>query len=324
MPHPNKEKVELSVVIPLYNEEGSTPILYTELSKVLKSLGKSYEILAIDDGSTDNSFFELKKIHEQDQKFKVITFRRNFGQTAAIQAGFDNSSGQIIITIDADLENDPQDIPVLLKKLDEGYDIVSGWRRKRWKGGVIQLLTRKIPSAIANSLASEFSGVPLHDTGCTLKVFRREVIEGIRLYGDMHRFIPAIASQYGAKIAEVKVNFRPRRFGRSKYGLSRTLKVFLDLLLIKFLLGFLTRPIQIFGLLGSVLFILGFFIGLYLTGIKIFLGQSIGGRPLLLLAVLFLVLGVQFIMMGLLGELIARTYFESQGKKTYSIKELLI
>ena len=313
----------ISIVIPIYNEEKSLGRLCNELTKALVEIGQNYEIIAVDDGSLDSSFAALKKIHQQDPRVKVIRFRRNFGQTAALVAGFDQARGDVIVSIDADLENDPNDIPKLLAKLDEGYDIVSGWRRKRWGGGLVQKFIRRVPSEVANWLTRKITGLPLHDTGCTLKAYRKEVLEEVRLYGDMHRFVPAIASRYGAKIAEVEVNYRPRQFGSSKYGFSRTLRVFLDLVLLKFLLGYSTRPIQFFGFLGVLLGASGFGIGIYLTILKFALGQDIGSRPLLLLSVLLVVLGVQFVTMGLLGEIVMRTYFESQDKKIYAIREIL-
>ena len=313
----------ISVVIPIYNEEQSLGKLYDELAKTLAKVGQDYEVIAVDDGSSDNSSEILKKLHQQDPRIKVVRFRRNFGQTAALAAGFDYAKGDIIVSIDADLENDPNDISKLLSKLDEGYDIVSGWRKERWGGGLVQKIVRRVPSEVANFLTQKVTGLALHDTGCTLKAYRREVLEGVRLYGDMHRFVPAIASRYGARIAEVEVNYRPREFGSSKYGFSRTLRVFLDLILLKFLLGYSTRPIQFFGLLGTLLGASGFGIGVYLTILKFALGQDIGGRPLLLLSILLVVLGVQFVTMGLLGDLVMRTYFESQGKKIYAVKEFL-
>ena len=313
--------VEISIVIPLYNEEESIPYLYDELKEVLEGLDRSFEVVIVDDGSSDRSFEVLKDLHQKDGRFKVVSFRRNFGQTAAMQAGFDHAAGDIIVTLDADLENDPHNIPDLLAKLDDGYDIVSGWRSERWEGGIMSVLKRKIPSAMANKLISTMSHVTLHDTGCTLKAYRREVLDDIRLYGDMHRFIPAVASQYGADVAEVEVNFRPRRFGSSKYGFSRTFKVFLDIILLRFLLESLTRPIQFFGLWGALFTGTGGAFGVYLTVLKVGFGQDIGTRPLLLLSVLLIFLGVQFIMLGILAELIVRTYFESQGKTTYSVRE---
>ena len=313
----------LSVVIPIYNEERSLGKLYDRLTKALSELEQSYEIIAVNDGSSDNSLQKLRKLHEQDGRFKVLDFRRNFGQTAALAAGFDYARGDIIISIDADLENDPNDIPRLLDKLEEGYDIVSGWRQNRWGGGLFQKVVRRMPSEIANVLVRKVTGLKLHDTGCTLKAYRAEVLENVELYGEMHRFVPAIASRYGAKIAEIPVNYQPREFGSSNYGFSRTLRVLLDLILLKFLLGYGTRPIQFFGLLGVGFGGFGFLFAAYLSFVKLGLGQDIGQRPLLLLAILLMVLGVQFVTMGLLGEIVMRTYFESQDKKIYAVREYL-
>lgn len=311
--------MDLSIVIPIYNEEESLGKLYDALMRALPPLGKGYEIICVDDGSTDRSFKILEKLHQQDSRLKVISFRRNFGQTAAISAGFDHAKGGVIITLDADLQNDPADIPKLLKKLDEGYDIVSGWRYARQDNPL-----RVFPSKVANFVISALSGVYLHDYGCSLKAYRAEVVKNIRLYGDMHRFIPAVAKQVGARVGEIRVQHHLRRFGRSKYGFSRILKVFLDLFLLKFLLSFQTRPLRLFGSLGTVFGFSGFGIGAYLSYVRLIQKQSIANRPLLLLAVLLIVLGVQLIMMGLLGELMVRTYFESQDKKIYLIREKLL
>lgn len=310
----------LSIVIPLYNEEESVSRLYDRLTKTLSKLKTDYEIIIVDDGSTDKSFGILKKFHDRDSRLKVISFRRNFGQTAAMSAGFDQAQGDVIVTIDADLQNPPEEVPKLLKKIDQGFDIVSGWRKKRKD----RFLTRLIPSKIANFLISTLTGVKLHDYGCSLKAYRKEVVKNINLYGEMHRFLPAVASSIGVRVAEVEVSHEPRRYGKSKYGLSRTLRVFLDLIMLKFLLSFQTRPIQIFGLTGIISGFIGGIIGVYLTYVRLILQQSIGNRPLLMLAVLLIVLGVQLVMMGLLGELLMRTYFESQGKKTYIIREKLL
>ncbi len=312
-----KEKVSLSIVIPVYNEEESLPRFHQELSQVLDKLEEKSEIIYINDGSRDRSQEILTKIKEEDPRVTVIEFRRNFGQTAAMSAGFDRAQGEVIITLDADLQNDPRDIPLFLQKINEGYDLVSGWRKKRQD----TFLTRKIPSRIANGLISRLTGVSLHDYGCSLKAYRREVIKNIRLYGDMHRFIPALASLVGARITEIEVRHHPRRFGRSKYGLSRTIKVILDLITLFFLLRFLTKPMRFFGSLGLLALISGFILGLYLSLLKIISGASIGGRPLLLLAVLLIVSGIQLVALGLLGELLARIYFESQAKPIYNVRE---
>jgi len=311
--------VKLSVVIPIYNEEENIRPLYEELSEVLQSLDHTSEIVFIDDGSSDRSLELLTTIQQQDERVVVVSFRRNFGQTAAMAAGFDYATGDVIVTMDGDMQNDPHDIPALLAKMEEGYDLVSGWRFNRQDA----FINRKLPSMIANKLISTVTGVHLHDYGCTLKMFRREITKGIRLYGEMHRFIPAIASGMGSRIAEVKVNHRPRRFGTSKYGISRTLRVILDLMTVKFLLSYATRPIQVFGMLGIISGSLGFFIALVMTIQRQFFGIPLGNRPLLLLAVLLIFMGMQFVSMGLLGELQARTYFETQNKPIYTVRRVL-
>jgi len=309
----------ISVVIPLYNEEESVPQLYEELTAALEATGHPYEIIVVDDGSSDSSFDHLQRLHEFDPRLKVIRFRRNFGQTAAFAAGFDAAQGDVIVTLDADLQNDPADIPRLLTKANEGYDVVSGWRVKRRDP-----FHRRLPSQIANWLISRVTGVRLHDYGCSLKVYRREVVKNIRLYGELHRFIPAIASWMGVSIAEMPVNHRPRSFGRSKYGtVTRTVKVFLDLLTVRFLLSYATRPIHVFGGLGLLAVGAGSALGLYLTYVKLVLKEDIGNRPLLTLAVLMMIVGVQMISMGLLGELVVRTYHESQDKPIYVVREKL-
>ncbi len=314
---------QLSIVLPIYNEVESLPHLLNELVSALEGTGQSFEIVCIDDGSRDGSFAELKKLRAQDERVRVVQFRRNFGQTAAFAAGFDRAQGDIIITMDADLQNDPADIPKLLAKIDEGYDVVSGWRVERWKEGVASLITRKIPSATANWLISTGTGVYLHDYGCALKAYRHDVIKNINLYGDLHRFIPAIASYYGVTVAEVPVNYRSRQFGTSKYGLGRITRVLLDLMTVRFLLSYSTRPIQIFGSMGILAFGLGVVIGIYLSFVKLAYGVALTERPLLLLAILLVMIGVQFVTMGLLGELIVRTYHESQGKPIYTVREEL-
>jgi len=313
----------ISVVVPVYNEEKNVDLLYTELTSVLKELGVPYEIICVDDGSSDNTFQALSHLNKKDSKLKVIRFRRNFGQTAALSAGFEYAKGDVVVSIDADLENRPENIRDLLRKMDEGYDIVCGWRYKRWGGGLKNYIVRRFPSEMANYLVRKISNLDLHDTGCTLRAYKRYVVKDIKLYGDMHRFIPAIASLNGARIAEIKVGYQPRKHGTSKYGFSRTFKVFLDLILLKFLMSYATKPSRFFGLIGFWSGFLGFIMGVYLTYEKIFLHLDIGNRPLLLLAILLVILGVQFITMGLLAEIIMRTYYESQGKKIYFIKEVL-
>lgn len=311
--------VELSVVIPVYNEEDSIEPLYSALKAVLEGLGTSYEIVVVDDGSTDGSFEVLKRLHLGDPALKVVRLRRNFGQAAAFAAGFDESAGQIIVSMDADLQFDPADIRKLLDKMAEGYDIVSGWREERKE----PFLSRRLPSMVANWLISRMTGVKLHDYGCSLKAYRLEVIRNVRLYGELHRFIPALASSMGVRLAEVKVSHHPRRFGESKYNLSRTITVLLDLLTVKFLLSYASRPMQVFGLLGMFSFGIGTVIAAYLSFIRLVLGSPIADRPLLWLAMLLILVGVQLVSMGLLGELTARTYHEAQGKKIYAIREML-
>ncbi len=312
--------MDLSIVIPLLNEEETIPELYKEVRTVLNSIDKKSEIVIIDDGSTDNSLNLLTDLQEKDADLVVVSFRRNFGQTAAMSAGFDHARGDVIVTMDADLQNDPRDIPKLLEKIDEGYDVVTGWRHDRKDA----FINRKLPSMIANKIISWTTGVALHDYGCTLKAFRNEVVKSIRLYGEMHRFIPAIASGMGISFTEVKVNHRARRFGTSKYGISRTIRVILDLLTVKFLLSYSTRPIQVFGLLGFIFGGLGFFIALVMTFQRQFFGVPLSDRPLLFLAILLILIGFQFVTMGLLAELQARTYHESQNKPIYYIKKLYI
>jgi len=310
---------ELSLVIPVYNEEESLPVLYGEINDSCEELGKSFEIVFIDDGSTDGSGKVLKDIQKHDPRVRLIRLRKNFGQTAALSAGFHHSKGKIIITMDADLQNDPSDIGLLLEKMDEGYDIVSGWRIKRKD----KFFSRRLPSRIANWLISVITRVKLHDYGCTLKAFQRDVIENIHLYGEMHRFIPAIASTMGVTIAEVKVHHRPRKYGKSKYTLMRIVKVILDLLTVKFLLSYSTRPLQIFGLFGLISGLSGGVLAVILSYQRLVLMQSIANRPLLLLAVLLLLIGFQFITLGLLAEILVRSYHETLQKKTYYIKEIL-
>ncbi len=308
----------VSVVIPVYEEEESLPLLYGSLKPVLEATGRDYEIVFVDDGSKDGSMRVLEDIQSKDERVVVVSFRRNFGQTPAMAAGFEYATKDVIITMDADMQNDPADIPVLLERIKD-CDVVSGWRKNRQD----KFLSRKLPSKMANWLISRVTGVHLHDYGCTLKAYRKEVIKNVRLYGEMHRFIPAIASWVGASIEEVETNHHPRRFGTSKYGISRTIRVVLDLITVKFLQSFSTRPIHAFGPIGLILGAVGFLISLYLSFEKLVLGYDIGGRPLLLLAVLLLILGVQLVFMGLLGEMLARVYHESQDKPIFTIKKVL-
>ncbi|MGD9972835.1 MAG: glycosyltransferase family 2 protein [Desulfatirhabdiaceae bacterium] len=309
--------MNISVIIPLLNEEENIPILYRELTDVLSGTGLEYELIFVDDGSTDKSYSILLDIQKCDEHLIIISFRRNFGQTAALSAGFDHARGDMIITMDADLQNDPKDIPKLIEKLGEGYDLINGWRFDRKD----PFINRRLPSIIANWVISTTTHVKLHDYGCTLKAFRKEITQNIRLYGEMHRFIPAIASGLGAAIAEVKVNHRERRFGKSKYGISRTIRVILDLITVKFLLSYSTRPIQVFGLLGFTSGMAGFLIAAVMTVQRQFYGISIGNRPMLLLAILLMFIGLQFVSLGLIAELQSRTYHESQNKPIYVIRK---
>lgn len=313
------EQPRISIVIPLYNEEDSIPHLAEALTAAIANFGQPAEVIVVDDGSRDRSFALLKEIASRDPRFTIVRFRRNFGQTAAFAAGFAQARGEVVITMDADLQNDPMDIPRLMEKIDEGYDIVSGWRKNRQD----RWLDRKLPSMLANRLISNVTDVRLHDYGCSLKAYRTEVLRHIRLYGELHRFIPALASQVGATVTEVPVNHRSRQYGSSKYGISRTIRVMLDLINVWFLGTYSTRPIHVFGTLGLGSMAIGVVIGLYLTALKIFWGASIGNRPLLLLAVLLVVIGVQLVTMGLLGEMITRTYYESQNKPIYIVREIV-
>jgi len=317
MPH---EGLTLSLVIPVYNEEESLPRLEAALHEALDNLDERWEVLLIDDGSTDESFAFLVAMHQRDERFGVIRFRRNFGQTAAFAAGFDLAQGEIVVTMDADLQNDPRDIPMLLAKLrDGGYDIVSGWRKDRQDA----FLLRRLPSRIANWLISNVTGVHLHDYGCSLKAYRREVVKQVKLYGELHRFVPALASWMGVRILEVPVRHHARRYGQSKYGISRTLRVILDLLTVRFLLSYAARPMQIFGRWGMLATTVGVGLGIYLSALKLFRGESLSQRPLLFLAILLSIVGIQFISMGLLAEIMVRVYHESQGKPIYAIRDRL-
>lgn len=314
----DKKAPELSVVVPLLDEQDSIGPLYEQISQTLA--GKySYEIVFVDDGSSDNSFNILTQLQKDDTKVRVIRFRRNFGQTAALSAGFAHSRGKIIVAIDADLQNDPADIPKMIARLNEGFDVVSGWRKKRHDNAI----TRLLPSKIANWFIAKITGVKLHDYGCTLKAYRREVLAETKLYGEMHRFIPALASWSGARIAECVVNHRPRTTGTAKYGLGRTWKVILDLITVKFLGSFSTKPIYIFGGLGLLSAIGSVLFGLTVIYQKLSHGTDMSGNPLLLLTAVLMIATVQFILMGLLAELLVRTYHESQNRPTYVIKEIL-
>jgi len=282
-------------------------------------VGRSYEIIFVDDGSRDGSFRVLASLQKKDRRVKVLHLRKNFGQTAALSAGFDYARGETIVSLDADLQNDPHDIPRLLAKIEEGYDIVNGWRRKRKD----RFITRRLPSALANWLIARMTGIKLHDFGCTLKAFRGEVIKSIRLYGELHRFIPAIASNIGVRIAEIPVNHRPRRHGRSKYSIFRFVKVILDMLTVRFLMSYSTRPLQIFGLFGLISGLAGVILLAVMSYQRLVLKIGLGNRPLLLGAILLTVLGVQFISLGLLAEIMVRAYHEAAGKTIYFIREVL-
>lgn len=308
----------ISIVIPLYNEEENIRELHSRLKPVMDVVGDEYEIIFIDDGSTDGTLSLLQEIQQEDDTVIVLSLRRNFGQTAAFAAGFDYSRGDIILTMDGDLQNDPRDIPRLLELMKDN-DLVSGWRKRRKD----PFLSRRLPSLIANSLISKVTGVNLHDYGCSLKAYRRDVIKNLKLYGEMHRFIPAVASWYGVRIAEVETTHHPRLRGKSKYGISRTMRVVLDLITVKFLQSFSTKPLQFFGPIGLFSGTLGFFISLYLSLDKILSGKDIGGRPLLLLGALLIIVGIQFIGMGLLGEMMVRVYHETQKKPIYVIKKVI-
>ncbi len=310
--------MKLSLVIPVYNEESSLPLLYESIHKTLKPLEKSWEVVFVDDGSSDGSLTALKTLAKKDPKHvRVVAFRRNFGQTAAISAGIDHAQGETIVLLDADLQNDPADIPRLLAKLDEGYDLVSGWRKDRKDNR----LTRTVPSNIANGLISAVTGVHLHDFGCTLKAYRREVLGGFRLYGEMHRFIPVFAHSVGARIAEIPVSHHPRKFGKANYGLDRTVKVILDLFTVKFLLEYSHKPIRLFGGAGAGLMLLGMVDLAYVFVRRMFFRVPASTSPLLLIGVMLIILGFQSILMGLIAELLARTYHESQAKPTYTVRE---
>jgi len=309
--------MNLSIIIPIYNEEKNILKLYRKLKEVLSSLSMEYEIIAVNDGSIDNSYKVLKEISKNDNAFKVINFRKDFGQTAAISEGIDMSKGEIIIPIDADLENKPEDIPNLLNKLNEGYDVVSGWRKHRWKES---FFTRRLTSYIANWLISVIVGLKLHDYGCTMKAYRRDIIKDIKFYGDMHRFIPAYAMWYGAKIVEIPVDYQPRQHGESKYGIGRTFRVLLDILTVKFLTDYLNRPMHFFGKIGFWLFSFSFLSGFLALCLRFFMGISLILTPLPLLTVFLIIIGIQFILMGLLAEILIRIYYESQDKPIYLIK----
>lgn len=307
--------MKLSIVLPVYNESGSLEELYDEISSVLSSLGVEYEIIAVNDGSRDGSSAILEKLALSDKHFRVIHLSKNYGQTAALSAGFDAAIGDVIIPMDADLQNDPKDIPKLLAEIDRGVDVVSGWRKNR-KDNVL----RRLPSAVANKLISRITSVRLHDYGCTLKAYRREAIQDVRFYGEMHRFMPAYAAWYGANISELVVNHRPRKYDKSKYGISRTFRVILDLLTVKFLMTYLTKPMHFFGGAGLLSLILSFATSIVAVYLRVAEGIHFIRTPLPLLTVFLVIMGIQFILMGILAEILIRIYHEPQGKSTYAIR----
>lgn len=311
------EAPDISIFLPVYDEEPNLRLLHAKLDDALRQLGRTAEIIYVDDGSRDGSLEILRGLARIDSRVRVVALRRNYGQTAAMAAGIDAARGRVLIPMDADLQNDPADIVRLLEKLDEGYDVVSGWRKNRHD----TLITRKIPSMIANRLISWIGGVPLHDYGCSLKAYRRESLEDVRLYGEMHRFIPIYASWAGARVAEIPVEHHPRTMGKSKYGLSRTLKVVLDLMTIKFMASYQTKPIYVFGTFGIIAFVISMLSGLYAVFLKIFHRADFVQTPLPILAIVMFAVGVQFLLMGLLAEMLVRTYHESQAKRIYAVRD---
>ena len=311
------QKIDFSIIVPVYNEEDNIDPLHKEISDAIANLNLNYELIIVNDGSRDATSEKLIAVQKLDPHVVVINFRRNFGQTAALAAGFEHARGEVVITLDGDLQNDPRDIPNFLEKIKE-YDVVSGWRKNRQD----KAISRKLPSMIANKVISFVTGVRLRDYGCTLKAYRKDVVKTIKLYGEMHRFIPAIASSMGVSYCEIPTHHRARKFGKTKYGISRTIRVILDLITVKFLLSYHTRPIHLFGSIGILSGFFGFLICLYLSILKL-AGQSIGSRPLLLLGVLMIILSAFFIVLGLLGEVLIRLYYEVQGKPIYHIKNVL-
>ncbi|HEY9089161.1 MAG TPA: glycosyltransferase family 2 protein [Anaerolineaceae bacterium] len=312
--------MKLSVVVPVYNEQENLPILHQAIHQALDPLQISWEVILVDDGSKDNSPQVLESLACADpEHVRVLELRRNFGQTAAIAAGIDHSCGEVVVLMDADMQNDPADIPMMLEKVEEGYDVVSGWRIKRQDA----FLTRTLPSHMANWMISQVTGVRLHDYGCTLKAYRREVITGFRLYGEMHRFIPVYANTVGARLLEVKVNHHPRRFGKAKYGLERTFKVILDLFTVKFLSSYANKPIYLFGGAGMVLILLSLAVLFFLFVRRIFYSVAVSTSPLFIMSTMVLIMGFQSILMGLIAELLVRTYHESQGKTTYTVRKAI-
>jgi glycosyltransferase involved in cell wall biosynthesis len=311
------ERIEISVLLPVYNEQDNIAQLDRSLTESLEKLGRSYEVIYIDDGSTDQSLARLREIGTRDRRVRIVSLRRNYGQTAAMSAGIDHARGQILIPMDADLQNDPADICRLLEKLDEGYDVVSGWRKDRKD----RWLTRRLPSTLANRLAAKLSGVDLHDFGCSLKAYRRDALTGVKLYGEMHRFIPIYAGWAGARVTEIPVTHHARAAGKSKYGLSRTIKVIFDLITIKFLSSYLTKPLYLFGTAGVVCLLISFFTIVFALYYRFVEGVHLNRMPLATLSMIMFAMGVQFIFMGLLAEMIVRTYHESQDKTIYLVRE---
>lgn len=309
--------IDISIVIPLFNEQENVDEAYNQVKDSMSKIGVPYEIIFVDDGSRDGTLSLLKGISSADKSVKVVSFRKNFGQTAAMSAGFDYSSGKIIISMDGDLQNDPKDIPRLIGKIKEGSDVVSGWRKERKDA----FLTRRLPSIAANWFISMITGVHLHDYGCTMKAYKKEVVQNLELYGELHRFLPALANIYGVNVAEVVVQHHPRKRGKSKYGLSRILKVFLDLLTVKFLLSYSTKPIRLFGPLGLGALFLSIVSGSASIYMKIFDGLNLNRNPLFLLSVILFFMGIQLISLGLIAEMNVRTYHESQNRRTYVVKE---
>ncbi len=310
-------QLDVSIVVPLYNEEENVPLLVRRVADTMDATGLAWELVAVDDGSRDRTAEVLATLVPDYPKLKPVYFRRNYGQTAAMQAGFDHATGDVVVTIDGDLQNDPADIPLLLKKMkDTGADVVSGWRKNRKDNAVLT----NFPSRIANMLLPKITGVKLHDSGCSLKAYKGEILEDLKIYGEMHRFIPAVAAQYGARIEEVVVSHHPRQFGKSKYGIDKAVRVALDMVQLYFFRRYLHRPLHAFGMVGLMSFVPGFLLGLYLTALKIF-GADIGGRPLLLLSVMLMMLGIQLVAMGVLGELLVRIYHEPAGRKQYLLRK---